>query len=754
VLGVGGVPPSGVDAVVMNVAVTSPTAAGWLTVFPKDEDFPLAASMNFTSGLTVANLVVAKVGAGGAVSIANTRLPSDPQPGAGTVHVIADVVGYYQTGGAGSSLTSITPARTLDTRAPPNVPVQSNATITVDPAVGTGLPAVGSYSGVVANVTVVSPTQGGWLTVFPSNASLPLATSLNFGAGTTVANLVQIGVGADGRFKIANTRLPSGAQPGAGTVHVIVDIVGFFSNGSSPPPPPYTTAPQGTWTLASGSNGYVLGGFNNGTSDVAFVPSATFTLDQGSRTCWACSTTDVRALMSPDGTERHAAAWFDPSQVRGHLSFSAPFTGTLHLYAVDWDAAGRRETITVDDGRGPQSVDITTAFDQGAWTGFPVYVAAGGTINITVSRTAGPNAVLSGIFLGEPGAPPVPPPPAQSIGQYCAPSTSSASAYQTAIDNLRKAGTGWATADGSIPVPLPDGRTLYMYGDTFVGTVNSSGTISSSKYLVENSAVMQTGTCFNPLLRGSSNSRTAWIAPPASGQAYWPSSAVVDGAGNLQVFLMHVRYSDGFVYGMKIATFSLPSLTLQGISAQLPFTDLLRTYGTTALVDGGFAYLYSTHDQDQRLARVPLTAVTNANAYQFWNGSTWVSAANYNSAVALTFNNMHDSAGIDLHAPIAGLWAVRHGNGFLGTAMLVNAYSQELGLFTASSPQGPWTYIGNAATTPSNRFSYGALTTFRLQGMSPTPATIFSTNIQATPNTISEYGPRFVAPANVPPPLP
>ena len=166
------------------------------------------------------------------------------------------------------------------------------------------------------------------------------------------------------------------------------------------------------------------------------------------------------------------------------------------------------------------------------------------------------------------------------------------------------------------------------------------------------------------------------------------------------------------------------------------------------MVDGGYAYLYSTHDQAQRLARVPLAAVTNPNAYEFWNGSTWVTEPNYNSAVALDLEQ-HAAArhGPErqpqirytfggTNGPIAGLWVVRHGNGYLGTAKLVNAYSGDVSLFTAPAPQGPWTYVGTAANTPSGRFSYGAQTTFRLQGMSPTPVTIYSTNVPGTPNTI------------------
>ena len=39
-------------------------------------------------------------------------------------------------------------------------------------------------------------------------------------------------------------------------------------------------------------------------------------------------------------------------------------------------------------------------FSQGAWIHIPISVASGGTLTITVNRTAGANAVLSGLFLG------------------------------------------------------------------------------------------------------------------------------------------------------------------------------------------------------------------------------------------------------------------------------------------------------------------------------------------------------------------
>jgi hypothetical protein len=96
----------------------------------------------------------------------------------------------------------------------------------VDPHTGaTPVPPVGSYSGVVVNVTVTGPSAGGWLSVYPSDQSQPNASNPNFGAGQTVANLVKLKVGADGKIKITNT----GGIMGGGSVQIIADIVGYCS---------------------------------------------------------------------------------------------------------------------------------------------------------------------------------------------------------------------------------------------------------------------------------------------------------------------------------------------------------------------------------------------------------------------------------------------------------------------------------------------------------------------------------------------
>jgi hypothetical protein len=88
------VPSTGVAAVVANVTVTEPSAGGFITVYPSGTAQPTASNLNFTAGESIPNLTTVKVGANGRIVPTNNST--------GTVHLIADVAGYY-LGPTGSS---------------------------------------------------------------------------------------------------------------------------------------------------------------------------------------------------------------------------------------------------------------------------------------------------------------------------------------------------------------------------------------------------------------------------------------------------------------------------------------------------------------------------------------------------------------------------------------------------------------------------------------------------------------------------
>ena len=83
-----------------------------------------------------------------------------------------------------------------------------------------------------------------------------------------------------------------------------------------------------------------------------------------------------------------------------HLTFAATYSGNIHLYAVDWDSLGRRETITVNDGSGDRTANISGDFSQGAWVNVPINVAAGGSLTVTVNPRSELATIRSAISLG------------------------------------------------------------------------------------------------------------------------------------------------------------------------------------------------------------------------------------------------------------------------------------------------------------------------------------------------------------------
>jgi len=152
VAGRGGVPATGVSAVVVNVTVTEPTAAGWVSAFADGSALPLVSNLNFVKNQTVPNLAVVPVGADGAIRLHNGS--------GGTVQLVVDIFGYYLAGTPTKpgALATVSPARVLDTRTGNGAAVATvaaRADLVLQVAGRGGVPATG-VSAVVVNVTVTN----------------------------------------------------------------------------------------------------------------------------------------------------------------------------------------------------------------------------------------------------------------------------------------------------------------------------------------------------------------------------------------------------------------------------------------------------------------------------------------------------------------------------------------------------------------------------------------------------------------------
>ncbi len=89
-------------AVALNVTVTQPKTAGFVTVYPCGQSRPTTSNLNFAVGQSVANLAVIQLPASGKVC-----LYTDDQ-----THLIADVNGYFSKD---SDFEPMAPRRLVDT---------------------------------------------------------------------------------------------------------------------------------------------------------------------------------------------------------------------------------------------------------------------------------------------------------------------------------------------------------------------------------------------------------------------------------------------------------------------------------------------------------------------------------------------------------------------------------------------------------------------------------------------------------------
>jgi hypothetical protein len=124
------------------------------------------------------------------------------------------------------SFFAISPCRAVDTRFGNAPALLSGVTRTFQMQGVCGIP-VGAKA-VAVNATAVSPTNAGYLTLFPSNISQPTVATVNFSAGVFATNnggIVSLGVALGGDLSV----FPFLAG-GSGSVDLVLDVTGYFAD--------------------------------------------------------------------------------------------------------------------------------------------------------------------------------------------------------------------------------------------------------------------------------------------------------------------------------------------------------------------------------------------------------------------------------------------------------------------------------------------------------------------------------------------
>lgn len=207
--------PQSAQAAVLNVTATNTTGAGYFSVYPEGTTLPSVSSLNWSSpNETRANLVQTPLLSGGVSAYLF----------GGQADLIIDVEGWYVPNGyQGASLYyPISPIRICDTRPGTSAPCSKSPLSAQNPLIVNLSSFVASgTSAVTVNVTVIGPTQSGYITLYPYGQTKPNSSNQNFAAGEIIPGraIISVTQGITPALQIAIS---------GGSANIAVDLNGYY----------------------------------------------------------------------------------------------------------------------------------------------------------------------------------------------------------------------------------------------------------------------------------------------------------------------------------------------------------------------------------------------------------------------------------------------------------------------------------------------------------------------------------------------
>jgi hypothetical protein len=293
-----------------------------------------------------------------------------------------------------------------------------------------------------------------------------------------------------------------------------------------------------------------------------------------------------------------------------------------------------------------------------------------------------------------------------------------------------RSGDGWTGGDGTSSVPLPDGRMVWMFGDTFLGSVNPDRSRAPGSPLINNSFVVQDGDTLTTLYGGTASKPAALVVPADGSSWYWPGAGVVE-KDVLRVFLWRFKRTGAGAWdwvwsGTDIGSFSLPEIHLGSVVAAP--TGGAVMYGSGVLEDRKYTYIYGTEDlKAGKFAHVARSTRGDLlGKWEFFTGAGWSDDPAASARILEGVANQYS---------VVRLWK-RY---VLITMDNRKPFAKEVVAYRSTNPWGPWrgpTQLYTAPESSPSAITYNAQAHPQLGG--PTELLV-SYNV----NTLGGFEPLF-----------
>jgi len=240
---------------------------------------------------------------------------------------------------------------------------------------------------------------------------------------------------------------------------------------------------------------------------------------------------------------------------------------------------------------------------------------------------------------------------------------------------------GWTGGDGTLSVDLGDGRSLWLFGDSFLGGVTPAGRRRPDSDFVHNCLVLQQDGHLTTMVSAAAGRPQAFFRPSAPRAWYWPGAGIRQGT-KVYVLLHRFRREGEGIWGWRwtgtdLACLRLPDLTLASIRPA-PAGRGVR-YGAALLAQADGVYIYGVAPgagtQQLYLARAPAGRLEDP--WQYATARGW-------SAVA------EDAAAL-LDGVDSQFGVVAGSDGLLLLTMDARQpFNPRLVAYRAARPAGPW----------------------------------------------------------------
>ncbi len=304
-------------------------------------------------------------------------------------------------------------------------------------------------------------------------------------------------------------------------------------------------------------------------------------------------------------------------------------------------------------------------------------------------------------------------------------------------------GGGWTGGDGAYSYALPDGRILWTFGDSFLGTVNPDYSRNGGP-MINNSFVVQDGTNITTLHGGTAANPKAYVVPwDNQNHWYWPGHGqVID--NKLHMFMLRMRSTGasgvwGFEHvGTDMAVFSLPSLELIDQYEVSRTTEYLM--GVTTYREGDIVYVYGTRSLFGKRCMVARLHIDTPDQIEYWNGSGW--GSQFDGDAYLLRANGEDLV-------VSNQFTVFKYNGVYLLLTQEDFLGSRIFLYQSESPTGPWGNRKLVYETPEsggNIFTYNAFLHPHIEHPQKGLLVSYSVNSQSFADLFADariYRPRF-----------